>query len=230
MFIINPDFIPASDNSILIKFGDKISENLHLKVFSYTQYLLENPVAQIISISPGYNSILVRLNNSTRLNESIDLLKTISKSIHIKQGIKQREIQIPVCYDSEMSLDLERVMRHTTYSRNKIIKYHTSRTYLVYFIGFSAGFPYIGGLDETLATPRLDSPRTNVPTGSVAIAGNQTGIYPLSTPGGWNIIGRTPLKLFDKDVPGTSILRMGDRIQFIAINQDEYEYLRSNQL
>ena len=230
MFLINPDFIPASDNSILIKFGDKISENLHLKVFSYTQYLLENPVAQIISISPGYNSILVRLNNSTRLNESIDLLKTISKSIHIRQGIKQREIQIPVCYDSEMSLDLERVMRHTTYSRNKIIKYHTSRTYLVYFIGFSAGFPYIGGLDETLATPRLDSPRTNVPTGSVAIAGNQTGIYPLSTPGGWNIIGRTPLKLFDKDVPGTSILRMGDRIQFIAINQDEYEYLRSNQL
>ena len=230
MFLINPDFIPASDNSILIKFGDKISENLHLKVFSYTQYLLENPVAQIISISPGYNSILVRLNNSTRLNESIDLLKTISKSIHIRQGIKQREIQIPVCYDSEMSLDLERVMRHTTYSRNKIIKYHTSRTYLVYFIGFSAGFPYIGGLDETLATPRLDTPRTNVPTGSVGIAGNQTGIYPLSTPGGWNIIGRTPLKLFDKDVPGTSILRMGDRIQFIAINQDEYEYLRSNQL
>jgi len=230
MFIINPDFIPASDNSILIKFGDKISENLHLKVFSYTQYLLENPVTQIIGISPGYNSILVRLDNSMRLNESIDMLKTIGKSIHIRQRIKQREIQIPVCYDSEMGLDLERVMRHTTYSRNKIIKYHTSRTYLAYFIGFSAGFPYIGGMDETLATPRLDTPRTNVPTGSVGIAGNQTGIYPLSTPGGWNIIGRTPLKLFDKDVPGTSIVRMGDRIQFIAINKDEYEYLRSNQL
>ena len=230
MFIINPDFIPASDDSILIKFGDKISENLHLKVFSYTQYLLENPVTQIIDISPGYNSILVRLNNSTRLNESIDLLKTIGKSIHIKQGIKQRKIQIPVCYDSEMSLDLERVMQYTNYSRNTIIKYHTSRTYLTYFIGFSAGFPYIGGMNEALATPRLDSPRTNVPTGSVGIAGNQTGIYPLSTPGGWNIIGRTPLKLFDKDDPGTSFVRMGDRIQFIAINQDEYEYLRSNQL
>ena len=230
MFTINPDFIPASDDSILIKFGDKISENLHLKVFSYTQYLLENPVTQIIDISPGYNSILVRLNNSTRLNESIDLLKTIGKSIHIKQGIKQRKIQIPVCYDSEMSLDLERVMQYTNYSRNTIIKYHTSRTYLTYFISFSAGFPYIGGMNEALATPRLDSPRTNVPTGSVGIAGNQTGIYPLSTPGGWNIIGRTPLKLFDKDDPGTSFVRMGDRIQFIAINQDEYEYLRSNQL
>jgi len=230
MFTINPDFIPASDDSILIKFGDKISENLHLKVFSYTQYLLENPVTQIIDISPGYNSILVRLNNSTRLNESIDLLKTIGKSIHIKQEIKQRKIQIPVCYDSEMSLDLERVMQYTNYSRNTIIKYHTSRTYLTYFIGFSAGFPYIGGMNEALATPRLDSPRTNVPTGSVGIAGNQTGIYPLSTPGGWNIIGRTPLKLFDKDDPGTSFVRMGDQIQFIAINQDEYEYLRSNQL
>ena len=228
MFILDPNFIPASDNTILVKFGDGISENLHLQVLSFTQYLLKNPAKEITNISPGYNSILIRLSNTTRLDESIDLLKTIGKSIHFDQGIERRKIKIPVCYNPQLGLDLKRVMRHTAYGRDEVIKRHTSGSYLVHFIGFSAGFPYIGGMDETLATPRLDSPRKTVPVGSVGIAGKQTGIYPLPTPGGWNLIGRTPLKLLNKDHPGTSLVRMGDRIRFHAIDLDEYERLRSH--
>ena len=227
---IEPDFIPASDNTILIKFGDDISENLHLQVFSYTQYFLKNHIKDVSGISPGYNSILVRLSNTSKLDQNIELLKRIKKLIHPYQDIRQRKIQIPVCYDSQMGLDLERVMLHTKYSRNNIIKRHTSGTYLVHFIGFSAGFPYIGGMDDTLATPRLDSPRKNVPEGSVGIAGRQTGIYPLSTPGGWNIIGKTPLTLLNKENLESSFVSMGDCIQFIAIDLDEYESLKSYQV
>ena len=138
-------------------------------------------------------------------------------------------IEIPVCYDHNLSPDMNRVKKITSLEKEKIISLHSSNDYIVYFIGFSPQFPYLGGMEKALTTPRLDYPRTKVPSGSVGIADDQTGIYPLSTPGGWNIIGRTPLNLIKKNNLEKSIIKMGDIIRFIPIKFDEYEKIKINQ-
>ena len=198
---------------------------MHLQVFSFTQVLLKNPDKAIINISPGYNSVLVRLNHGVSIAEGTDVVSmALNKTVPVR-GTKRRTVEIPVCYDDEFGPDLDRVSEHTGYEKDELIERHASGTYLVYFMGFSAGFPYIGGMDESLDTPRLKTPRKTVPAGSVGIAGKQTGIYPLPTPGGWNLIGRTSLPLFDGFDPENTPIRMGDRIRFYAIDRDEFEKL-----
>ena len=155
----------------------------------------------------------------------MDSIAAALKDGHPGDTILKRTIEIPVCYEDEFGPDLGRVLKHTGYDKEELIKRHTLGRYLVYFLGFSAGFPYIGGMDESLATPRLEAPRKAVPAGSVGIAGQQTGIYPLSTPGGWNLIGRTPLPLFNRSNPKDTSIRMGDRIRFHTVGRAEFESL-----
>ena len=211
-----------------MKFGDEISEKLHRYVFSLAQYLIENPIEEIVNISPGYNSVLIRLNNKYKIADTTEMLTAAVKRIHPSSDTQRQIVGIPVCYHDEYGVDLDRVMNHTQCSKTEIVDRHINGKYLVYFIGFSAGFPYIGGMDETLATPRLESPRKVVPSGSVGIAGRQTGIYPLSTPGGWNLIGRTPLSLIDKNHPENSLIKMGDEVQFYSIDLDEFDKLNQH--
>ena len=198
---------------------------MHRHVFSLTQHLIEDPIEEIINISPGYNSVLVRLNNKTKIRLASEILSTAVKRMSIKIDTKPRVLDIPVCYNSEYGPDQGRVMNHTGYSRLELVERHSRGEYLVHFIGFSAGFPYIGGMDETLDTPRLSSPRKIVPAGSVGIAGKQTGIYSLPTPGGWNLIGRTPLSLFDVSHPDNGLIKMSDRVKFYSIDEQEFERL-----
>jgi inhibitor of KinA len=196
---------------------------MHQKVMSLSRSLLDYRNKEIITISPGYSSVLVRLHNDITLSDGMDIISMSLKKESNAANTKYRNVDIPVCYDDEFCPDIKRVLEYTGYKKDEIIKRHTESQYLVYFIGFSAGFPYIGGMDPTLATPRLDVPRTSVPAGSVGIAGRQTGIYPLSTPGGWNLIGKTPIPLFDSSAPDNGLIQMGDRIRFISINRDEFE-------
>ena len=223
--ILDPTVIPASDRSILVQFGDKISEDLHHQVFLFTQGLLASSHQAISNISPGYSSVLVRLHHQATLAEGMDTIAAALKDGHPGDTVLKRTIEIPVCYEDEFGPDLGRVLKHTGYDKEELIERHTSGRYLVYFLGFSAGFPYIGGMDASLATPRLETPRKTVPAGSVGIAGQQTGIYPLSTPGGWNLIGRTPLPLFNRSNPKDSAIRMGDRIRFRTVGRAEFESL-----
>ena len=223
--ILDPTIIPASDRSILIQFGDEISEDLHHQVFLFTQGLLAISHEAISNISPGYSSVLVRLHHQATLAEGMDTIAAILKEEHPGDTIPQRTVEIPVCYEDEFGPDLGRVLKHTGYDKEELIERHTSGMYLVYFMGFSAGFPYIGGMDASLATPRIETPRKAVPTGSVGIAGQQTGMYPLSTPGGWNLIGRTPLPLFNRLNPKNTAIRMGDRIRFHTVGRAEFESL-----
>ena len=225
--ILDPDYIITSDNTILVRFGDGISEGQHHHVFSLTQHLIEDPLEEIINISPGYNSVLLRLNNETKTKNAIETISNIVRTMHLKVDTEKRTVEVPVCYGKDHGPDMGRVMNHTGCNRSELVDRHTSGEYLVYFIGFSAGFPYIGGMDQTLETPRLSSPRKLVPAGSVGIAGKQTGIYPLPTPGGWNLIGRTPLSLFNVNDPGGGLIRMGDQVRFYPIDQEEFE--RSDQ-
>jgi inhibitor of KinA len=161
--------------------------------------------------------------------EGMDTIAAALKDGHPGDTVLKRTIEIPVCYEDEFGPDLGRVLKHTGYDKEELIERHTSGRYLVYFLGFSAGFPYIGGMDESLATPRLKTPRKAVPAGSVGIAGQQTGIYPLSTPGGWNLIGRTPLHLFNRSNPKDTAIRMGDRIRFRTVGRAEFESLGQSQ-
>ena len=226
---LDPTIIPASDRSILIQFGDEISEDLHHQVFLFTQGLLASSHQAISNISPGYSSVLVRLHHQVTMAEGMDTIAVALKDGHPGDTIPQRTIEIPVCYEDEFGPDLGRVLKHTGYDKEELIERHTSGRYLVYFLGFSAGFPYIGGMDKSLATPRLKTPRKAVPAGSVGIAGQQTGIYPLSTPGGWNLIGRTPLPLFNRSDPKDTAIRMGDRIRFRTVGRAEFESLGQSQ-
>ena len=218
-----PKILPASDRTILIQFGNKISEDIHRDVLHYSQILAESFDSLINNISPGYCSILIRLQGMVSMNQSISLItKIFNNDTRIDRSSLQT-VNIPVCYDGEFSPDMKRVMEHTGYSRDEIIDRHVSGSYLVYFIGFTPGFPYMGGMDTSLETPRQKTPRTIVPAGSVAIGGKQTGIYPIESPGGWNIIGKTYLPLFDWNDINSNPIKMGYRIQFHAISKKKFD-------
>ena len=218
-----PKILPASDRTILIQFGNKISEDKHKDVLHYSQVLAESSDSLINNISPGYCSILIRLQDNVSIKQSISLIRKIFNNDTQINISPSRTVNIPVCYDGEFSPDMKRVMEHTGYSRDEIIDRHVSGSYLVYFIGFTPGFPYMGGMDTSLETPRQKTPRTIVPEGSVAIGGKQTGIYPIESPGGWNIIGKTYLPLFDWNDINSNPIKMGYRIQFHAISKKKFD-------
>jgi inhibitor of KinA len=134
-------------------------------------------------------------------------------------------VEIPVCYEGDFGPDMADVVAHTGRSSNEIVRLHAGANYLVQCVGFTPGFPFLSGLPRELATPRRPTPRTQVPAGSVAIGGRQTGIYPLASPGGWNLIGRTPLRLFDSASPSPVFLQVGDRVRFRAISSVEFDSL-----
>ncbi len=220
------NILPASDNTLLINFGDKISKITSLKLLRLAEQIINNSAEEIINISPSYNSLLVRLDHKTSLSDGKSIIKKLIEKNQNNLIIKQKIVEIPVCYDQKLGLDLNRVINHTGYKLKEIIKIHTKKKYFVHFIGFSIGFPYMSGLDKTLQTSRLNTPRIKVPSGSIGIAGEQTGIYPFSTPGGWNIIGRTPLKIFNKIKPELSIIQSGYEIRFKSISFKEYEKMK----
>ena len=218
-----PKILPASDRTILIQFGNKISEDKHKDVLHYSQVLAEWSDSLINNISPGYCSILIRLQDNVSMNQSISLIRKIFNNDTQINISPSRTVNIPVCYDGEFSPDMKRVMEHTGYSRDEIIARHVSGSYLVYFIGFTPGFPYMGGMDTSLETPRQKTPRTIVPAGSVAIGGKQTGINPIESPGGWNIIGKTYLPLFNLNDINSNPIKMGNKIQFHAISKKKFD-------
>ncbi len=205
----------VNEESLMIEFEDEISIETNYKVRAYAEYFKNKE--GILSIIPSYRSLLLYFDFNS-LNHTV-LIDEIHR-VNINQKLKNMDkniVKIPVCY--ELGLDLKRVEEHTSLSKDDIIRIHSSTIYPVYMIGFMPGFPYLGGMDSKLYTKRLDTPRTKIEKGSVGIGGKQTGIYPFASPGGWNIIGRTPVKLFEE----TSLLKMGDYIKFYPISEEEYK-------
>tara|TARA_B100001996_G_scaffold284967_1_gene225281 strand:+ start:239 stop:910 length:672 start_codon:yes stop_codon:yes gene_type:complete len=220
------NILTASDNTLLVQFGNKISKKTSHQLLNLANYIIKKSVREITNVSPAYNSLMVRLSDQTSLSDGKKILNNFIKKSQRDFIYIEKLIEIPVCYNHELGPDLTRVSDHTGYNLPEIISLHTNMQYFVHFIGFSLGFPYMSGLDVGLETPRLKSPRTRVSKGSIGIAGKQTGIYPISTPGGWNIIGRTPLKLFDKTNPLSNIILSGNKVRFKSISFEEYEKLR----
>lgn len=207
---------PASDRSLLISFGGEISIQAHLQVSLLTRDL--EGVRGILNLHPAYASVLVDFDPRLRTHTEVErLVRERFESAVATASTAIRTVEIPVCYGGDFGPDLGDVARHTGLAPERVVELHTAAEYLVYFVGFSTCFPYLGGLPPELATPRLSAPRRHVPVGSVAIGGNQAGIYPLASPGGWRLIGRTSLRLFDPQASPPPLLRMGDHVRFIPI-------------
>ena len=217
---------------MLVSFENAIDESINKKVIALQQAFKENNFKGFIETVPAYNSLAV-FYDLTRVNENyistttvFDFVKTFTENLlqlsSVITIIDKAAITIPVYYNGE---DLQNIAIQHHLSVEEVIAIHTAKIYRVFMIGFLPGFAYMGKVDERIATPRLSSPRTNVPAGSVGIAGFQTGIYPLYSPGGWQLVGQTPTKIFDAQKNKLCLLATGDTIKFIAITKDEFEKL-----
>jgi inhibitor of KinA len=205
---------PASDRSLLISFGEEISVPIHRQVLQLT-HALEGAVG-ILNLHPAFASVLVEFDPRRRSHEDIEqLARERFASASQRPPEPPRIVEIPVRYGGEAGPDLEDVAAHTGLSPEHVVERFAAAEYLVYFVGFATCFPYLGGMPPELATPRLGAPRKQVPAGSVAIGGAQAGVYPLPSPGGWRLIGRTDLRLFDPAGEPPGLLRMGDHVRFL---------------
>jgi inhibitor of KinA len=222
------------DSALVVRVaGNTVTDNATDIVIEVLDRLRAAQIPGVVEFAPSYTSIGVFYDpiGVSKSGPPFDGIQTFLEE-RIKAALgktarpksrKTRTVEIPVCYDPEFGADLDRVAEHALLSVEQIIELHCSAQYCVSCIGFTPGFPYLSGLADKLITPRLPTPRKEVPAGSVAIGGKQTGIYPLKSPGGWNIIGRTPLCLFDPNEQSPALLRVGDRIRFRAITREQFE-------
>jgi KipI family sensor histidine kinase inhibitor len=216
--------VRASDSSLLLVFGDEISIHLHHRVMALFHAIRSMNDVRIRNLHPGYASLLIDYDPlQMSYTELSSWLKAIENAPGFTGDEKLGTIEVPVCYGGEFGPDLPDVASHTRMSPEEVVRIHSAETYVVYFIGFSPGFGYFGGLPQCLHTPRLATPRTSVPAGAVGIAGSQTGIYPISSAGGWRLIGRTPLRMFDPDASPPTRLQPGALVKFSSIDRQTYD-------
>jgi inhibitor of KinA len=220
-------YSPLGDEAIVIEVGNEISKEATNLVRSITKRLEETLIDSIIEVIPAFTTVTVFYEVTAEFQYK-NVKKLIEKTLEEMKdfdSIEQRTIVIPVCYGGEYGPDIEFVAKHNQLSVEEVIAIHSSGSYEVNMIGFAPGFPFIDGMSEKIAAPRRTTPRLRIPERSVGIAGMQTGVYPIETPGGWQLIGRTPMNLFlpNEDIP--SLLQAGDRIVFKPITDAEYAEL-----
>lgn len=221
-------FRDASDQSLLVSFGEAIKPELHASVVKLLRLLQAEPIEGIRNLHLAYSSLLIKFD-PLQLDHAEVRTRISSYLARLEEAPlpAPREIEIPVCYGGEFGPDLEDVAATHGITSEQAVELHCSARYVVYFFGFVPGFGYLGGLPSALATPRLKTPRAKVPQGSVGIGGTQTGVYPLETPGGWRLIGRTPLTMFRPDKAGAAgaemnLLQIGDYVRFRPIAKEQF--------
>ncbi len=209
----------ASDQSLMVYLGDSIDRDTHHRVLKLLRLLESEPVAGVRNLHPAYNSMLIVFDPLTQEHTEIERILTGYLNRLENVGLPEpRTVQIPVRYGGEGGPDLNDVATEHEMTPERVIELHSSAEYFVYFMGFVPGFAYLGGLPPELTTPRLKVPRKLVPKGSVAIGGTHTGVYSFETPGGWRLIGKTPLEIFDPERAELSRLTIGDLVRFIPIS------------
>ncbi len=219
--------IPASDSSLLVVFGNVISPALHKRVIALFRAFQDWQDPRIRNLHPGYASLLIDFDPlRLRHDELSSVVQQLALADDCDVDRLASVVSIPVCYDIAFGPDLLDVAQHAGLSLEEVVRLHASRTYRVYFLGFSPGFVYLGGLPEVLHIARLATPRPSVVSGSVGIAGSQTGIYPVDSPGGWRLIGRTPLRMFDPDATPPTRLQPGDTMKIRPIDRATFEYMQ----
>ncbi|HKV47772.1 MAG TPA: 5-oxoprolinase subunit PxpB [Candidatus Acidoferrales bacterium] len=221
------EFRPASDQSLLVHFDQRISPEAHRRVCALLQLLAMEPIAGVRNLHPAYCSVLVDFDARRLGHKELEaVLRHFVSRLDDVHLTDPKETVIPTCYGGEYGPDLDEVANLHGMSPERAIQLHSSVAYTVYFLGFVPGFAYLGELPEMLRTPRLTLPRRTTPAGSVGIADNQTGVYPFAAPGGWRVIGRTPLALFRPDRENMSLHGVGDRVRFVPISPAQFSALQ----
>lgn len=216
----------------MIDFGQAINVQTNRLILNWKKTIEKNPFRGFIEAIPAYTTLTVFYNPiEVGTDFPYRTVKNELQQLDVPLPQKQthtKTVDIPVCYEKTFALDIDIVAEHNRLTVNEVIDLHSKPLYDVYFLGFSPGFPFLGGMDEQLSTPRKTTPRMRIPAGSVGIAGKQTGIYPQSSPGGWQIIGRTPFKLFqvDQDIP--TMIEPGDTVRFIPISMEQYRAMEAS--
>jgi inhibitor of KinA len=225
-------FLQAGDQGLVIEFGNEISAQINQKVHKLARALSLQALPSILEVIPTYRSLLVYFDplqlSRLELAKLIESLLAIQDTMQASQTAPEsaRIVHIPVCYGGEFGPDLDFVAAHNGLSIDEVIRIHTSTPYQVYMLGFTPGFPYLGGMSDKIATPRLEKPRVKIPAGSVGIAGSQTGFYPIESPGGWQLIGRTPINGFDANSPNPFAFAAGDYLQFKSVPLEDFLAIR----
>ncbi|WP_026934074.1 5-oxoprolinase subunit PxpB [Christiangramia echinicola] len=218
-----PQISPLGDRSILIDFGGEISSGSLEKVLFFKKKIEKSNFKQKVEVINTYNSLLISyLFTIEDVYGEVLRLKGLVRQANIPKKSNYKIFQIPVCYDKDFGLDLEYISKANNLTIEDIIELHTAPLYQIYFIGFLPGFLYLGGLDKRLHISRKKSPRKSVEKGAVGIGENQTGIYPKSSPGGWQILGKTPIDLFNKNEDPPTKFSAGDKIRFVAVSKNEF--------
>jgi inhibitor of KinA len=214
--LTEPVFRPASDQALLVTLGSRISLPVHRAVVRLLHAMETAKMPGVLNLHPAYCSLLVRFDSLVTSHEILEgQLRGLLQRAGAWELPEPRVIEIPVHYGGESGPDLPDVAEVCKLSPGDVIDLHASTNYTVYFLGFVPGFAYMGSLPAALAVPRLQIPRKHVPAGSVAIANDHTAIYPIPTPGGWRLIGRTDVQLFDTRRENLSVLNIGDKVRFL---------------
>ena len=227
---ILPKFLPAGDRALTVEFGNEISEEINNTVIGLKYILEKQSMPEIEEIIPTYRSLLIYYNplltDLVSLKNKIQYIANNKINTKNTAKTKNKTCIVPVLYGGEYGPDLAFVAKYNNLTENEVVEIHSSVAYKVYMIGFAPGFPYLGGMSKKIATPRLETPRKLVYAGSVGIAGSQTGIYSIDDPGGWRIIGRTPLKLYNPNSNPPVLFSAGDYIKFKPVTIEVYEEIK----
>ena len=222
-----PKVAPLGDQAMLVSYPSTINSNTHQQVLALQSAIERQQVTGITFLQPAYCSLTIGFDpNLVGYAQLKQIVRKLCDKTVDPKAVKGRLISIPVCYEEPYALDLKEISNQTGLKKKEIIDLHTSNQYQVFMLGFLPGFPYLGVLPEILHLPRKKTPRLKIPEGSVGIAGLQTGIYPASSPGGWNILGNTPLPIFDASTEDPFLLRAGDLVRFKAIGIEEYQRIK----
>lgn len=232
MLFTNYPIYPVSENALTVCLGNELNAVVNDKVFKLYHHLRKQPDPFWKDLIPAYSTLTIvydvseiRKHNQSAFTRVSNQLKEAIDRCNDAEILPGRQLSIPVCYEPEVGFDLKLLSKTKKLSIDQVIELHTTQPYRVFMLGFLPGFAYMGMVNDKIATPRLSSPRKLVPAGSVGIAGNQTGIYPLDSPGGWNIIGRTPVKLFDSNHANSVLFQPGDEVKFYSVSKEEFDSL-----
>lgn len=220
--------VPVGDRALSVTFPQVISPDVNQKIRALSLRLSEEAVSGVVEVLPTYCSLFVHYRpEQVGYQSLVEKIMLFVKNIHNDPLPSQKIVEIPVLYGGAFGEDLHVVANHNHLTEEEVISYHSSNDYLIYMLGFTPGFPYLGGMDPRISAPRLSTPRLKNRAGSVGIAGSQTGIYPSVSPGGWQIIGTTPLKLYDPDKESPFFLESGQYLRFRPIFQEEFQQISS---
>jgi KipI family sensor histidine kinase inhibitor len=222
--------LAQGEAGVVVELGDRVDPAVNARVHQLARAVRDRLGADGLEVVPSYRSLLVIHDPLRTPREGlVERVRALAEEFaEVPAPGPQRVVRIPTLYGGEHGPDLEEVARLSGLSTAEVVRLHSAPTYLVHFLGFTPGFPYLGGMDPRLATPRLESPRARVAAGSVGIGGTQTGVYPVESPGGWRIVGRTPLRLFDLRREAPFLLAPGDGLRFVPVDEASFAALAAD--